>query len=55
MKVALKSMKVLTVNIPRTDLKILKEFIDKGLYPNITECIRTALRDYLWEEIQKLR
>lgn len=55
MKVALNIMKVLTVTIPKTDLKILKEFIDKGLYPNITECIRIALRDYLWDEIQKLK
>ncbi|MHA1790965.1 MAG: ribbon-helix-helix domain-containing protein [Candidatus Helarchaeota archaeon] len=48
-------MKILTVSIPLQDIKIIKEFIEYGLYSNITECIRIALRDYLWDELQKLR
>ncbi|MHA1270334.1 MAG: hypothetical protein ACTSPY_11145 [Candidatus Helarchaeota archaeon] len=48
-------MKILTVLIPEQDLKIIKKFIDIGLYANITEYIRVALRDYLWEELQKLK
>ncbi|MHA1229794.1 MAG: ribbon-helix-helix domain-containing protein [Candidatus Helarchaeota archaeon] len=48
-------MKSITVLIPDEDLKILKQLIDTGLYPNVAECIRVALRDYLWEKLEKIK
>jgi len=47
-------MRILSIILSEDVLKILNELVEKGLYSNLTECIRIALRDYLWEEIEKL-
>ena len=48
-------MKILSVSIPDNDLKIINQFIEIRLYANVTDCIRIALRDYLWDEVQKIK
>ena len=47
-------MKILTVSIPDSDIEIVKKFVDLGISSNITEYIRNALREYLWDELEKL-
>ncbi|MBD3227336.1 MAG: ribbon-helix-helix protein, CopG family [Candidatus Lokiarchaeota archaeon] len=47
-------MKVLTISLPESDLKILEEFVKNNFYSNVSEYIRSALKDYLWEELEKI-
>ena len=48
-------MKSLTVTISDDDIKILRKLVDMGLYTNLTDCIRSALREYLWKELENLK
>ena len=44
-------MKLITINLPESYLKDLDELVGEDLYPNRAECIRTAVRDLLAEEV----
>lgn len=45
------SMKLITVHIPEKFLEALDELVAEGRYPNRSEIIRIAIRDFLREEL----
>lgn len=44
-------MKLITVHIPEKFLEALDELVAEGKYPNRSEIIRIAIRDFLREEL----
>jgi len=46
-------MKLITVHIPEKFLEALDELVAEGRYPNRSEIIRIAIRDFLREELWK--
>ena len=45
-------MKIVTVNLPVSDIKLIKNLVgENGLYPSRSELIRVAIRDFLVKEI----
>ncbi len=44
-------MKLITVHIPEKFLEALDELVAEGRYPNRSEIIRIAIRDFLREEL----
>ena len=45
-------MKIITINLPEKYLNAIQTLNDLGIYPSRSEAIRTALRDFLEEEIK---
>ena len=45
--------KLITVHIPEKFLEALDELVAEGRYPNRSEIIRIAIRDFLREELWK--
>lgn len=49
-------MKIITVNIPETYLKMIDGLVGaKGLYPSRSELIRVAIRDFLIRELESAK
>jgi len=44
-------VKVVTVHLPEVYLEVIDELVRRKLYPNRAEAIRTAVRDFIMEEI----
>jgi Arc/MetJ-type ribon-helix-helix transcriptional regulator len=47
-------MRITTINFSEPALKGLKALVDSGLYPNRSEAVRVAVRDFLDKELQQL-
>ena len=45
-------MKVVTVHLPELYIEAIDGLIEKRLYPNRADAIRTALRDFIKEEAE---
>jgi len=45
-------MKIITINLPEKYLAAIQVLNDLGIYPNRSEAIRSALRQFLKEELQ---
>lgn len=45
-------MKIITINLPEKYLDAIKVMNSFGLYPSRSEAIRTALRDFLSNELK---
>ncbi len=48
-------MKLITVHIPEKFLEALDALVAEGRYPNRSEIIRIAIRDFLREELWRTR
>lgn len=48
-------MILITVHVPPSWLRDLKHLVEIGRYPNVSEAIRTAIRDFLNREFGILR
>jgi len=44
------TMKLITVNIPKSYLEDLEELVKVGMYSSRSEAIRIAVRDLIWDE-----
>lgn len=44
-------MKIITINLPKTQLKALKTLTDHGIYDSRSDAIRVALREFLDGEL----
>lgn len=44
-------MSLITVHIPEKFLKEIEKLVEEGYYPNRSEVIRIAIRDFLRQEI----
>jgi Arc/MetJ-type ribon-helix-helix transcriptional regulator len=44
-------MKIITINLPEKYLSAIQVLIDLRIYPNRSEAIRIALRDFLSKEL----
>ena len=49
MQVSPSNMKLITLHIPQKFLEVLDELVAKGWFPNRSEAIRVAIRDFLRE------
>jgi Arc/MetJ-type ribon-helix-helix transcriptional regulator len=45
-------MRIITINLPIQYLEAIQSLQDLGLYPSRSEAIRTALRDFLDDELK---
>lgn len=45
-------MKIITINLPEKYLEAIQSLQDLGLYPSRSEAIRTALREFLDDELK---
>ena len=45
-------MKIITINLPEKYLSAIQTLNDLGIYPSRSEAIRSALRDFLSEELK---
>ncbi len=45
-------MKIITINLPEKYLAAIKTLNELGVYPSRSEAIRTALRDFLEDELK---
>jgi Arc/MetJ-type ribon-helix-helix transcriptional regulator len=45
-------MKIITINLPEKYLAAIQVLNDLGVYPSRSEAIRTALRDFLDDELK---
>ena len=45
-------MKIITINLPEKYLEAIQVLNDLGIYPSRSEAIRTALRDFLGDELK---
>jgi Arc/MetJ-type ribon-helix-helix transcriptional regulator len=46
-----RSMKLITLYLPETYIKLLDRLVDERFYPNRAEAIRVAIRDLINEEV----
>ena len=44
----------LAVRMPRAYVEFLDRLVDEGTYPNRAEAIRKAIRDFMFEEYERL-
>ncbi|TXT55019.1 MAG: hypothetical protein BAJALOKI2v1_710015 [Promethearchaeota archaeon] len=44
-------MRIITINLPEKYLAAIQTLNDMGLYPSRSEAIRTALQDFLSDEL----
>ena len=49
MQLQASNMKLITLHIPQKFIEALDELVAKGWYPNRSEAIRVAIRDFLRE------
>ena len=45
-------MKIITINLPEKYLEAIQTLNDLGIYPSRSEAIRTALSEFLVEELK---
>jgi antitoxin ParD1/3/4 len=45
-------LKIITINLPERYLSAIQTLNDLGIYPSRSEAIRTALKDFLKEELK---
>ena len=45
-------MKIITINLPEKYLEAIQTLNDLGVYPSRSEAIRTALREFLSDELK---
>ena len=45
-------MKIITINLPEKYLSAIKILNELGIYPSRSEAIRSALRDFLKDELK---
>jgi len=45
-------MKIITINLPEKYLEAIQTLNDLGVYPSRSEAIRTALSDFLGDELK---
>jgi len=45
-------VKIITINLPEKYLSAIQTLCAFGIYPSRSEAVRTALRDFLMEEIK---
>ena len=45
-------MKIITINLPEKYLEAIQTLNDLGVYPSRSEAIRTALRQFLSDELK---
>jgi Arc/MetJ-type ribon-helix-helix transcriptional regulator len=45
-------MKIITINLPEKYLEAIKDLKDAGEYPSRSEAIRTALKEFLGDELR---
>ncbi len=45
-------MQIITINLPERYLQAIQSLQDIGIYPSRSEAIRTALREFLGEELK---
>lgn len=45
------NMKLITLYLPETYIKLLDQLVDERFYPNRAEAIRVAIRDLINEEV----
>ncbi len=45
------SLKLITLYLPETYIKLLDQLVDERFYPNRAEAIRVAIRDLINEEV----
>jgi Arc/MetJ-type ribon-helix-helix transcriptional regulator len=45
-------MKIITINLPEKYLEAIQTLNDLGIYPSRSEAIRTALSEFLEEELK---
>ena len=45
-------MKIITINLPEKYLEAIQTLNDLGVYPSRSEAIRTALSDFLSDELK---
>ena len=46
-------MKVITINLPDIYLNGIEKLVQEDIYPNRSEAIRAAVRDFVLKEIHK--
>ena len=46
-----RNMKLITLYLPETYIKLLDRLVDERFYPNRAEAIRVAIRDLINEEV----
>jgi len=49
-----REMKIISVKIPGELLEDVKKLIDAGVYPSMSEAIRTALRELVKKELRRM-
>ena len=52
LKKGLRKMKIITINLPEKYLEAIQTLNDLGVYPSRSEAIRTALSEFLDDEIK---
>ncbi|MFX1594367.1 MAG: ribbon-helix-helix domain-containing protein [Promethearchaeota archaeon] len=48
-------MKIITINLPEKYLQAIQILNDMGVYPSRSEAIRTALHDFLTNELKMFK
>ncbi|MBD3351777.1 MAG: ribbon-helix-helix protein, CopG family [Candidatus Lokiarchaeota archaeon] len=48
-------MKLITINVPQAYLDGIEKLVDAEIYPNRSETIRIALRDFIKKEIHDFK
>lgn len=48
-------MKNITINLPKIYLKNIQKLIDLDIFPNRSETVRTAIREFLHEEYDVIK
>lgn len=51
-KQGLRKMKIITINLPEKYLEAIQTLNDLGVYPSRSEAIRTALSEFLTDELK---
>ncbi|MCR8433805.1 MAG: ribbon-helix-helix domain-containing protein [Crenarchaeota archaeon] len=52
-QIQISSMRLITLHVPQRFIEALDELVAKGWYPNRSEAIRVAIRDFL-KEMKKI-
>ena len=47
-------MRLITVHLPVAYISALRKLVEEGLYPNVSEAIRVAIRDFIHKELYRL-
>jgi len=47
-------MRLITVHLPIAYISALRQLVEAGLYPNVSEAIRVAIRDFIHKEMYRV-